>query len=257
MKKLFDGVSGGEGEQKIGPGWIKTVAVYCGSRNGNTPVFIKEAYKLGRYIAQQNMEMVYGGGDVGLMGAVKAGARDYNRSVGKDNGVTAVNVEFFTGAQGGSGEGVYEETVADMFARKARFIQLADIHVALPGGFGTFDEISEAASAADLSPISAKDHPVPQTILVNLGGIYNNLNAFITDTAAQGFSTDDRAEQVMHTVSDAQAAIDLIKHLNQKPPLMPAQLKPKHNNSNTNYHDIIRDLRIEYGIIQDDKRLEI
>ena len=120
----------------------RCVAVYCGSSNGNRPVFLAEARALGAAIAASGMEMVYGGACVGLMGAVAdtalaGGAR-----------VTGVLPEVLAGLEIAHVGLTMLEMVPTMHERKARMAELADAFLALPGGYGTLDEMLEAVTWA-------------------------------------------------------------------------------------------------------------
>ena len=116
---------------------IRSVAVFCGSRPGDRADFVAAARALGRGLAQADMRLVFGGGRIGLMGAVA----DAALAAGGD--VIGVIPEFLTRLEVAHG-GLTELIVTDsMHARKQRMYELSDAFVVLPGGLGTMDEAME------------------------------------------------------------------------------------------------------------------
>lgn len=116
---------------------MKSVCVYCGSNAGNRPAYAERAASLGRLIASEGLGLVYGGGNVGLMGIVA----DAVLAAGGE--VVGVIPEQLVGMEVAHRGVTRLEVVADMHTRKARMFELADGFVALPGGFGTLDEMFE------------------------------------------------------------------------------------------------------------------
>ncbi len=116
---------------------MKSICVYCGSNAGNKPVYAERAQALGARIAAEGLQLVYGGGNVGLMGIVADAVLDHG---GEVIGVIPEQLVQWEVAH----KGVTRlEVVANMHERKARMFDLADAFVALPGGFGTLDEMFE------------------------------------------------------------------------------------------------------------------
>lgn len=116
---------------------MKSICVYCGSNAGNKPVYAERAQALGARIAAEGLQLVYGGGNVGLMGIV---ADAVLANSGEVVGVIPEQLVQWEVAH----KGVTRlEVVANMHERKARMFDLADAFVALPGGFGTLDEMFE------------------------------------------------------------------------------------------------------------------
>lgn len=116
---------------------MKSVAVYCGSNPGNNPVYAERAAQLGARIANDGLELVYGGGNVGLMGivadaALQAGGR-----------VIGVIPEQLREMEVAHLDVTRLEVVGNMHERKMRMFDLAEGFIALPGGFGTLDEMFE------------------------------------------------------------------------------------------------------------------
>jgi len=127
----------------------RSIAVYCGSGSGSTPVFLELARSLGASLAEHGVSLVYGGGDVGMMGAV---ADSVMTSGGEVIGVIPqrlVDVEV-------AHHGVTRlEVTSNMHERKARMIELAGGFIAMPGGFGTYEEVFEVLTWNQLGMISA------------------------------------------------------------------------------------------------------
>lgn len=116
---------------------MKYLCVYCGSNSGNRPVYAERAAALGRLLASEGLGLVYGGGNVGLMGIVADAVLEAGGEV------IGVIPEQLVGMEVAHRGVTRLEVVADMHTRKARMFQLADAFVALPGGFGTLDEMFE------------------------------------------------------------------------------------------------------------------
>jgi len=154
---------------------MQRVAVYCGSASPEDPRFIELALDVGRDLAERGIGVVYGGGRLGLMGAVAKGARDAGGEVIGVIPEALVNSEV---ANPGCTELI---TVGGMHERKARFTDLSDGFITLPGGVGTMDELWEAMSWAQLGYHS---DPVG---LLNAFGFFDDLIAFYAHMAGTGF----------------------------------------------------------------------
>jgi uncharacterized protein (TIGR00730 family) len=116
---------------------MKSICVYCGSNAGNKPSYAERAKSLGARIAAEGLQLIYGGGNVGLMGIVADAVLERG---GEVIGVIPEQLVQWEVAH----KGVTRlEVVANMHERKARMFDLADAFVALPGGFGTLDEMFE------------------------------------------------------------------------------------------------------------------
>lgn len=113
------------------------LCVYCGSNVGTSPAFVAAAERLGAAMARRGVGLVYGGGHVGLMGAVA------DAVLANDGEVIGVITDQLVGAEVAHLGLTSLEVVGDMHQRKARFEQLADGFIALPGGFGTVEEVLE------------------------------------------------------------------------------------------------------------------
>lgn len=123
---------------------IRTVCVYCGSGPGANPAFVAAAERLGQRLAEADIGLVYGGGSLGLMGAV-------SRSVLAHGGrVTGVIPEFLTSREKPRADGQELIITRDMHERKQIMFERADAFIALPGGIGTLEELIEQMTWAQL-----------------------------------------------------------------------------------------------------------
>lgn len=159
---------------------MKRLAVYCGSATPQDPRYIELARTVGASLAAQGIGVVYGGGRLGLMGALASGTLEAGGEV------IGVIPEALTGANGSGGEVANHDCtelhiVADMHERKAAFTRLSDGFVVLPGGVGTMDELWEAVSWSQLGY-----HAKPIGIL-NAFGFYDGLLEFNRHMAEVGF----------------------------------------------------------------------
>lgn len=172
---------------------IRSVAVFCGSRTGANPNFMRQAIEVGELLARRNLELVYGGGEVGLMGAVaNACLRGGGRAIGViPKGLFEKEILH---------EGLTELHVTDsMHARKAKMAERADAFLTLPGGFGTLDELCEIVTWAQLG-IHAK--PIA---LLNTDGFWDGFLEFSKTAVDQGFIPRTHFEnlKVARTPEDA------------------------------------------------------
>lgn len=151
------------------------VCVYCGARRGHRPVFAEAAAAFGRTLAERGMELVYGGGGVGLMGVL---ADAVLAAGGRVTGVIPRSLVERELAHAGLDELL---EVDGMHARKARMAALADVFVALPGGLGTLDELFEIWTWAQLgfhrSPVG----------LLDVEDYYQGLLHFLERSEQEGF----------------------------------------------------------------------
>ncbi|QRE74646.1 TIGR00730 family Rossman fold protein [Methylobacterium aquaticum] len=151
------------------------LCVFCGSSDGARPLYREAATALGRHFAESGIELVYGGGKVGLMGAVADGAL---AAGGRVTGIMPkALVEKETAHLGLTDLRV----VASMHERKALMAELADGFVALPGGLGTFEEMFEIWTWAQLGY-----HRKPLAVF-NAGGFFDGLLGFLDSVVAEGF----------------------------------------------------------------------
>jgi len=142
---------------------LKSICVFCGSKSGNDPQYQQSAIELGRLMAQRKMTLVYGGGSVGLMGVIADAVLE---SGGQVIGVIPRNLATRELIHPGVTE---MHIVEDMHTRKAKMSEYADAFIAMPGGFGTLEELFEVVSWVQLG-IYAK----PMGLL-NTAGFYDPL----------------------------------------------------------------------------------
>jgi uncharacterized protein (TIGR00730 family) len=172
---------------------MRRVAVYCGSANGSNPAFRAEATALGKAIALAGLGLVYGGANVGLMGAVADAA------LAAGGEVIGILPDVLSGKEIAHTGLTALETVPTMHERKARMTELADAFLVLPGGYGTLDELMEAITWAQLGL-----HNKP-CILINTAGYWNGLLAFLDSAVDAGFLKEENRQLLLVASSAADA----------------------------------------------------
>jgi uncharacterized protein (TIGR00730 family) len=158
---------------------IRSVCVFCGSRPGDDPAYGRAAAALGACIADRGMTLVYGGARVGLMGVLAdAALARGGRVVGViPKGLVSKEIAH---------EGLTELRLTEtMCARKEQMLALGDAFVALPGGFGTFDELFEALTLAQIGY-----HAKPNALL-DVNGFFDPLGALLKHTIARSFAAPE------------------------------------------------------------------
>eukprot|EP00195_Chlamydomonas_chlamydogama_P011109 CAMPEP_0202893836 /NCGR_PEP_ID=MMETSP1392-20130828/3336_1 /ASSEMBLY_ACC=CAM_ASM_000868 /TAXON_ID=225041 /ORGANISM="Chlamydomonas chlamydogama, Strain SAG 11-48b" /LENGTH=215 /DNA_ID=CAMNT_0049578311 /DNA_START=122 /DNA_END=769 /DNA_ORIENTATION=- len=156
---------------------INKLCVFCGSSSGTKPSYTQAAVALGKELAKENIGLVYGGGTVGLMGTIARTVHD----IKGDAGVIGVIPESLTPKEL-SGSMIGElHVVQDMHQRKAKMAQFADGFIAMPGGFGTFEELLEVTTWQQLG-----FHEKPVALL-NVEGFFDPLLAFFQHSINEGF----------------------------------------------------------------------
>ena len=159
---------------------MKRICVFCGSNAGHNPIYRTEAEKLGQLLAARGIELVYGAGNIGLMGAVA------DACLGAGGTVIGVIPEALMGKEV-AGRAVDHraltriEVVDSMHTRKARMAELSDGFIALPGGFGTFEEFCEILTWGQLG-----FHVKPMGLL-NVNGFYDPLLGLFDHAVSEGF----------------------------------------------------------------------
>ncbi|XP_006650438.1 probable cytokinin riboside 5'-monophosphate phosphoribohydrolase LOG4 [Oryza brachyantha] len=163
----------GDGAGCRGP--VRTICVFCGSRRGNRPSFSAAALDLGKQLVERKLDLVYGGGSGGLMGLVSKTVHDGGRHV---LGVipSALLPEEVSGETLGE-----VKVVRDMHERKSEMAKHADAFIALPGGYGTIEELLEIIAWAQLG---IHNKPVG---LLNVDGYYNSLLSLFDKAVEEGF----------------------------------------------------------------------
>lgn len=181
---------------------IRSVCVYCGSSPGVLPEYVATARAFGQMLASKGLVAVYGGGNVGLMGAMADGALS---SGGHVIGV----IPQMLAQHGLAHAGLTKlHTVSTMHERKAKMAQLSDAFVALPGGIGTFEEIFEAMTWAQLGI-----HKNPCAFL-NTADFYSPLVEFLRHAVNQRFF---KAEQFETLIVEKDMTVLLARMESYKP----------------------------------------
>ena len=163
------------------------VTVFCGANNGKSESYIKNATELGEWIADNNHTLVYGGGKIGLMGVIADTVLE-NRGE-----VIGIMPQFLVDREI-SHTGITEFIIVDdMSVRKAKLIDLGDVFIALPGGPGTLEEISQVISWVR---VGKKDAPC---ILMNVDGYYDFLEQYFDKMVAEGFLTIEDRKNTLFT----------------------------------------------------------
>jgi len=176
---------------------MKSLCVYCGSASGNSPVYAQAARSLAAVLVAHNLNLVYGGGNVGLMGTV---ADEVLRLGGE---VTGVIPQLLMEKEVGHMALTRLHIVKDMHERKAMMAQLSDGFIALPGGIGTLEELFEMLTWLQLG-----FHQKPVGIL-NVDGFYDALLHFLNHTVQQGFLKPQH-RQLLCESNDANVLIELL-----------------------------------------------
>ena len=183
---------------------IKKICVYCGSGGGTDPAFVEAATALGTAMAKAGIGLVYGGGDMGMMGAVADAVRRNGGSV------TGIIPQFLLNKEraGFNGEGLI--VTADMHERKRKMFEMADAFVAMPGGVGTLEELVEQLTWAQLGR-----HKKP-IMIANIEGFWQPLCALLDHMKALEFIRPglefemlvaDKVEDILPMLQKAAAAV--------------------------------------------------
>ncbi|MEO6820209.1 MAG: TIGR00730 family Rossman fold protein [Ginsengibacter sp.] len=176
---------------------IKSLAVFCGSKSGNNPLYSEHAQQLGAILAQRGISLIYGGGNKGIMGAVANGVLKAN---GK---VTGIMPTLLSGLEH-SHQGLTELIeVSDMHTRKKMLYEKCDAALILPGGYGTMDEFFEMLTWNQLNIHSKK------IFILNTAGFYSFLIDFIQKMESENFIYQKVSDQMV-VISTPQELIALL-----------------------------------------------
>lgn len=181
---------------------IKSICVFCGSSGGSNPVYTEKAIALGNLFLKNDITLVYGGSNVGLMHVI---AETMLKAGGKVIGVMPHNLIQREVAHKGLTQFYEVETMAE---RKAMMDELSDAFIAMPGGIGTLDEIFEVMSWNQLELISK---PVA---LYNVLGYYDQLLSFLDHSVNQHFV---KPEHRLNLIAESDETTLLHKIMNYKP----------------------------------------
>jgi uncharacterized protein (TIGR00730 family) len=178
---------------------IKRLAVYCGSASGSQPVFAESARSTARAMADAGVDLVYGGGRLGLMGLIADSMLELGGEVYGVIPQALVDIEVAHPSL------TRIDVVANMHERKARMTDLADAFLALPGGVGTLDELFEAWSW------NALGYHAKPFCLLNVEGFWDGLIEFVEHAHQSGFLSKQRRAQLLV----AQRPEDALKMLDE------------------------------------------
>ena len=178
---------------------MKSICVFCGSADAVSPDYLAAARQIGQVLAGRELRLIYGGGKTGLMGAVADGALEAGGEV-----IGVIIPSMNTPAL------AYQnltrmDVVPDMHARKARMHELADAYIALPGGFGTFDELFETITWAQTG---AHEKPVG---LLNVKTYYAPLLAALEHAVQEGFVFREHLDALV-CESDPEKLLDVMNN---------------------------------------------
>ena len=176
---------------------INSLAVFCGSKSGNNPLFVAEAKALGHLLAAKKVTLIYGGGNNGIMGAVS------NAVLEKGGKVFGIIPEILKDREHHH-EGITELLIVDnMHTRKKILYEKCDAAIILPGGYGTMDEFFEMLTWNQLSIHDKK------IFILNTAGFYDHLFAFAQTMQDEDFLYD-KVEDKLVILTEA---TDLLKYL--------------------------------------------
>ncbi|MEO6068896.1 MAG: TIGR00730 family Rossman fold protein [Chitinophagaceae bacterium] len=163
---------------------IKSLAVFCGSKQGENPIYLYHANELGKLMATYGITIIYGGGKKGLMGCVADGCMDHKGEVRGVIPQVLLNWEH-------QHDNITELLVVDdMHLRKRKMYELCDAAIILPGGFGTLDELFEMLTWNQLSIHDKK------VFILNSGGFYTHLLQHLELVTKEGFLYGALNEQI-------------------------------------------------------------
>lgn len=178
---FFYGILGGETQKE---GENMNITVYLGANEGNDPALKQAVWELGTWIGESGNDLIYGGSKVGLMGVI---AESVLRAGGK---VTGVEPQFFMEKELQYDAVTHLIVTETMAERKTKMIELGDVFVAMPGGTGTLEEISEVMSLLALDRLEAP------CILYNLHGYYDSLQQLLDRMIAADLSSEYRQRNI-------------------------------------------------------------
>ena len=178
---------------------IKSIAVFCGSKSGKNPLYIEQAALLGNYLAKEKIKLIYGGGSVGIMGAIA-------NAVMQNNGeVIGIIPQLLVEWEQQHDTITELIVVEDMHVRKKVIYEKSDAVIILPGGNGTLDELFETITWNTL-----KIHQM-KVFILNVAGFYNNLLAHLDTMFEEGFLYEDWRQRII-VCEDAEEVILSIRH---------------------------------------------
>lgn len=179
---------------------MKSITVFCGSNSGFRTEYAEAAKNLARCFVEQNIQLVYGGGNVGLMGIIA------DEVMGAGGAVVGIIPDSLDQKEVGH-RGITElRVVESMHERKAQMAELADGFIAMPGGIGTFEEFFEILTWAQLG-----FHDKPCAIL-NIAGYYDGLLALCDNAVSEGFLRPAHRQLILEA-SDPETLLEKMRNL--------------------------------------------
>lgn len=174
---------------------INSIGIFCGSKLGNHPIYAEQVKGFAKLLCQQNITIVYGGADMGLMKVIADEALESGNKIIGVMPEKLVNIE-----QAHNGLADFR-IVKDMAERKAMIAELSDAFVMLPGGIGSFDEFFEMLTLAHLGYQSQR------SAILNIHGYYDKLIEFLNHASKEGFLYADYLQQLV-IESDSSALME-------------------------------------------------
>ena len=178
---------------------MESICVFCGSSDAVSPDYLAAARQMGQVLAGRGLRLIYGGGKTGLMGAVADGALETG---GEVVGVIIPSMNTEPLAHSGV---TRMDVVAGMHARKARMHELSDGYIALPGGFGTFDELFETPTWGQVG-----EHEKPIGLL-NVKNYYAPLLAALEHSVQEGFIFQEHFDALVYK-ADPEKLLDAMSN---------------------------------------------
>jgi uncharacterized protein (TIGR00730 family) len=177
---------------------MDSICIYCGSARGVAPAFVQAARRTGQCLAQAGLTLIYGGGRTGLMGALADSVLEHGGRV-----IGVITESMNTPALAHTGLTRLEVT-ATIHQRKARMYALADAYIALPGGYGTLDELFETLTWGQIG-----EHSKPVGIL-NVDGYYDPLLEMLDRAVSEKFLYPEH-RQALYCAADPQELLGMLK----------------------------------------------
>lgn len=185
---------------------MQSIVVYCGANPGNNSIYSEAAYQVGAELAKRKIRLIYGGGNMGLMGRAADGAMD------NGGNATGIIPNFLAKLEVAHKTLTELHFVETMHERKAKMVAMSDGVIALPGGYGTLDELFEILTWSQLKTFNG---PVG---LLNINGLYDFLIAHLDKLVAEGFLTvaNRNILQVADNPADLLEKMEIYQNDNQE-----------------------------------------
>ncbi len=196
------------------------MAVFAGSKPGNDPAFKQAVEELGGLLGQNGYDVVYGGGDFGLMGTIARTAKEAGSKV------KGLIVRLWANAAAGTAiPGVEEAVVENRDERKTQMRETTQATILLPGGIGSWDEILDLMAWQDEQRYVAPGVPPRPIIVLNTNGVYNHLKGLIEDGISNGFVYKE-SENLLRFVDTPAEAVAILNAANKPQAVNAPQFRP-------------------------------